>query len=87
MSDVISLAEETDDPMLIDVRQALVNALADYDAGKIVASKAILIFLDDEGDHYMLHERTIRMLHSECVALLEHAKHWRLDTWLHSDGT
>ncbi len=84
MSDVTHLAEALDDPMLIDVRQGLVRALEEFDAGNFRANKALLIFLDDEDGEYSIHERTIQMTGSECVALLESSKHWRLDSWLHS---
>lgn len=84
MAEVIHLAQITNDPDLIDVRQALLHTVEQLDSGEITADKVMILLLDTESvkDAYDVQARMVRLSTLEGVALVEAVKHWFLAEWL-----
>jgi len=74
--DIVRLGDESGNSSHISVEQLLEGSLEELKEGKIVANRAIIIFLDDESQEDIFHavSRHAQMRYSRCVSLLEVVK-------------
>lgn len=71
---VVNLAERKNNNSLWTPEQMMLQAASDLRAGKVTASRAIVILLDDSTGDYAVTFRSANMKSSEGVALMEATK-------------
>lgn len=86
---IVHIGDATESSFSFSPMQLLQSVADEIERGELAPKRALIILLDDgaDGTYYDVFCRMAQLRHSECLALMDYAKHMLLDTMYRGDDS